>query len=228
MKLRIKFAKYGCMKFIGHLDVMRFFQKAIRRAEIDIAYSEGYSPHQIMSFASPLGVGVESHGEYMDIVVNSNTSSKTLLDALNSVMVEGIDVLSVRRLPDDAKNAMASVQWADYTIAFREGYEPDFKTLEEAIKEMVNRKEIIVTKETKKSTRELDLKPCIREIRFQPNHTIFMSLKAGSEDNIKPELVIKAICEIGGFSLEKIALLMTREDLYGENMVSLNDYGEDF
>ena len=58
MKIRIKFRKYGVMKFIGHLDMMRYFQKAMRRAEIDIAYSEGFSPHQIMSFAAPLGVGV--------------------------------------------------------------------------------------------------------------------------------------------------------------------------
>ena len=65
MKIRIKFAKYGTMKFIGHLDMMRFFQKAIRRADIDIKYSEGFSPHQIMSFAAPLGVGIESRGEYM-------------------------------------------------------------------------------------------------------------------------------------------------------------------
>ena len=53
MKLRIKFNKYGPVRFIGHLDVMRFFQKAIRRAGIDVAYSQGFSPHQIMSFAAP-------------------------------------------------------------------------------------------------------------------------------------------------------------------------------
>ena len=58
MKLRIKFNKFGAVKFIGHLDVMRFFQKALRRADIDVAYSGGFSPHQIMSFASPLGVGL--------------------------------------------------------------------------------------------------------------------------------------------------------------------------
>ena len=57
MKIRIKFRKYGTMKFIGHLDVMRYFQKAIRRSEVNIRYSEGFSPHQIMSFAAPLGVG---------------------------------------------------------------------------------------------------------------------------------------------------------------------------
>ena len=60
MKIRIKFRKYGTMKFIGHLDVMRYFQKAIRRAEVNIRYSEGFSPHQIMSFAAPLGVGITS------------------------------------------------------------------------------------------------------------------------------------------------------------------------
>ena len=71
MKIRIKVRKYGVMKFIGHLDMMRYFQKAMRRAEIDIAYSEGFSPHQIMSFAAPLGVGITSDGEYLDIEVHS-------------------------------------------------------------------------------------------------------------------------------------------------------------
>ncbi len=52
MKIRIKFAKEGTMKFIGHLDIMRYFQKVMRRADVDIRYSEGFSPHQIMSFAA--------------------------------------------------------------------------------------------------------------------------------------------------------------------------------
>ena len=52
MKIRIKFQKQGTVRFIGHLDVMRYFQKVMRRAEVDIRYSEGFSPHQIMSFAA--------------------------------------------------------------------------------------------------------------------------------------------------------------------------------
>ena len=55
------------MKFIGHLDVMRYFQKAMRRADIPIAFTKGFSPHMIMSFANPLGVGLTSDGEYFDI-----------------------------------------------------------------------------------------------------------------------------------------------------------------
>ena len=89
MKVRVRFAKYGSMKFIGHLDIMRFFQKAIRRAGIDIRYSEGFSPHQIMSFAAPLGVGMESLGEYMDIELVSASDPQEIKEALNGQMVDG-------------------------------------------------------------------------------------------------------------------------------------------
>ena len=67
MTFRIRFAKYGVVKFIGHLDVMRYFQKVIRRSELPVCYSKGFNPHQIMSFAQPLGVGITSDGEFMEV-----------------------------------------------------------------------------------------------------------------------------------------------------------------
>ena len=66
MKLRIKYTKTGVLRFIGHLDVMRFFQKAIRRAKLDVSYTKGFSPHQIISFAAPMPLGMTSEGEYFD------------------------------------------------------------------------------------------------------------------------------------------------------------------
>ena len=66
LKIRIKYAKTGVLRYIGHLDVMRYFQKALRRAGLDVAYSQGYSPHQLITFAAPLGLGVTSEGEYFD------------------------------------------------------------------------------------------------------------------------------------------------------------------
>ncbi|MBQ8816858.1 MAG: DUF2344 domain-containing protein, partial [Lachnospiraceae bacterium] len=116
MKLRIKFKKFGPVKFIGHLDVMRFFQKALRRADVDVAYSGGFSPHQIMSFASPLGVGLESNGEYFDVEILSPISSQEFMDRVNAAGIPEIQVTDVRLLPDKAGNAMASVAAADYTI----------------------------------------------------------------------------------------------------------------
>ena len=92
MKIRIKFAKTGVMKFVGHLDVMRYFQKAIRRAELPIAYSEGFSPHMLLSFASPLGVGISSTGEYFDMVLAENMKTDEIVKRLNATMVEGMEV----------------------------------------------------------------------------------------------------------------------------------------
>ena len=124
MKLRIKFSKQGPVKFIGHLDLMRYFQRAVRRAGIDIKYSEGFNPHQIMSFGAPLRVGLTSNGEYMDIEVNAIESCEKLAKRLNEEMAKGIRILDCKRLSDNAKNAMSLVTAADYSVTFREGKKP--------------------------------------------------------------------------------------------------------
>lgn len=169
MNIRIKFQKYGVMKFIGHLDMMRYFQKAIRRADIDIAYSEGYSPHQIMSFAAPLGVGVTSDGEYLDIEVKSSKSSKESIQALNETMAEGISILEYRKLPDTAKTSMSLVAAADYLIYQKPGYAPlaDTKAqLQDKVEAFYEgQPQIMITKQTKKREIEMDLKPLIYEMK---------------------------------------------------------------
>lgn len=162
MKIRIKFRKQGIMKFIGHLDIMRYFQKAMRRADVDICYSGGFSPHQIMSFAAPLGVGLLSRGEYLDIEVNSTESSAEMVRRLNAVMSEGMEVLSYRRLDDSAKSAMSLVAAADYVLAFRPGKEPeDIEAFFAALAEFYAQPQIPVIKKTKSGEKEMDLKPLI-------------------------------------------------------------------
>ncbi len=215
MKIRIKFAKYGVMKFIGHLDTMRFFQKAIRRAGIDVKYSEGFSPHQIMSFAAPLGVGVESCGEYMDIEVLSMTSTEDMKQALNRVMVKGIEILSVTPLPERAKNAMASVAAASYRIHMKEGGFPvtDLKT---CIQGFYGQETIPYTKETKKSVRELDLKQGIYEMDADDEGGIRMLVNASSSGNIKPSMVFEKLCQYAGWEILPSACQVTRLETYAD------------
>lgn len=215
MKIRIKFAKYGTMKFIGHLDMMRFFQKAIRRADIDIRYSEGFSPHQIMSFAAPLGVGIESYGEYMDIEVLSMSSTEDMKRALNQVMVEGVEIISVTVLPDQVKNAMASVAAASYRIKMKEGSFP-IAGLERKIQDFYGQEAIPFTKETKKSTVGLDLKQGIYELRGEPDGAIYMLVNASSSGNIKPTMVLEKFCEFVGVEIPATAYQVTRLETYTE------------
>ena len=125
MNVRVRFAKYGAVKFIGHLDVLRYFQKAVRRAGLKIAYSQGFHPHQIMSFASPLGVGITSEGEYMDMELTAEYTPQEIVEALNTAMVEGFTVLSARILPEPEngrkrETAMSLVTAADYLVTVKE------------------------------------------------------------------------------------------------------------
>ena len=120
MTLRFKFKKYGTVVYLGHLDVMRFFQKAIRRSGIDAQYTEGYSPHLKLSFAQPLSVGVETDGDYFDLVMNSLPDMNTIKDEMNKQCVEGFEIVSVTLLNDDADNAMSSVKAAEYLYTFKE------------------------------------------------------------------------------------------------------------
>ena len=223
------------MKFIGHLDIMRYFQKVMRRADVDIRYSEGFSPHQIMSFAAPLGVGLESRGEYVDIEVLSTDSSKEMLRRINENMVEGMKALSYRALPDDAGNAMSLVAAADYEVRFREGYEPeDLDAFFAGIPEFLKKEEILFLKKTKKGEKEINIRPQIYQMEARPEHKIFLQIATGSAANLKPDAVLRAYAESRGETLGEFALMVTRLEVYADkgseekhDFVTLESFGED-
>ena len=231
MKIRIKFRKYGVMKFIGHLDIMRYFQKAIRRADIDISYSGGFSPHMIMSFAAPLGVGVTSSGEYFDMELTESMPSAEMEQRLNDTMADGMRVISVREIPDNKANAcMSLVAAADYSIEFREGKAPegDWKA---RIQEFYQQKEITILRKTKRSEQETDIRPWIYQLEVRGDK-VWMQLSQGSVQNLKPELVMEAFMNYLGQELQPFALLIHREEVYADkgteehrNLVSLEDLG---
>ena len=103
------------MKFIGHLDIMRFFQKVMRRADIPIAFTGGFSPHMIMSFANPLGVGVTSDGEYFDIELTEEIDMMAAVERMNQVVVEGIDIVNMVPISDDKKQTgMSPIEYREH------------------------------------------------------------------------------------------------------------------
>lgn len=216
MKVRIKFSKQGPVKFVGHLDTMRYFQKAMRRAEIAIRYSEGFNPHQVMSFASPLGLGLTSNGEYMDIEVDSMENEEDLVTRLNAVMAEGITILECRLLTDEAKSAMSVVAAADYTLSFYPGKEQaDMVGFFDGLKHFYSQERIMATKRTKRGEKEVDLKPLIYELCKKEDYTIFLKLSAGSQDNLKPELVMDAYDQWRGEKRLPVTFRIQREEIYG-------------
>lgn len=234
MKTRMRFTKTGSVKFIGHLDCMRFFQKAIRRARLDVAYSQGYSPHQLMSFASPLGVGITSDGEYIDVEFHSlpDMTMPSLADYLNQYMTEEMFVTEIEIMPDHFKNSMSLLRAADYMIVEKE---PGVFPKEWRIKweEFISQTEIRVVKKTKKSEKEIDIRPYILAYAFSIDsfaqktgekygevhcpyggETLYLQLTSGSETNIKPELVMDAFYQFCHTPVQPFSYQIHRLQMY--------------
>lgn len=237
MRARVKFAKTGIMRYVGHLDLMRFFQKAVKRSNLPIRYSEGFNPHQIMSFASPLGVGLTSEGEYMDIDLKEKVDPVAALNSLNDNMVEGLEITGFKYLPDDAEKCMSAVTAASYIVTYKDSkddacYIDNISDLK--LKFFDEAHSINIIKKTKKGERELDLKPLI----YRFNLTIVdkvpvydFLLSSGSTDNIKPELVVKAFHEFIGLpEFDDLSLDIKRVDMFTgqpDNFISLGEIGDE-
>lgn len=212
MKVRIKFTKTGPLKFIGHLDLMRYFQKAFRRAEVDIAYSTGFSPHQIISFAAPLGIGITSEGEYMDAEFHTIDDSETMIKRINHVMAEGITITQFLVLDDKERNAMSSVAGADYRLTINPGYYEDIDFISN-YQSFLAQETISILKKTKKSESVIDIRPFIYEMDVS-EQAIFMKLCTGSTNNLKPETVMEAFCQYLQIPFEKFGFHIHRLETY--------------
>ena len=171
MTLRIRFAKYGALRFIGHLDVMRYFQKVIRRADLPVRYSQGFTPHQIMTFAHPLSLGVSSDAEYMEVDFTEDLDPAEVVERMRTQTSEGFAIISCRVLPEvpegtHRESLMSLVSAAEYMISWKDGYSgiPDEDKLRDAICRLYSQDSIVVEKSTKKTTENTDIKPFIYRI----------------------------------------------------------------
>ena len=214
--------------------MMRYFQKAISRANLPIAYSEGFNPHQIMSFGNPLGLGMTSSAEYMDIELLEEVPSLDGINRLNKQMVSGIKILSFRYLPDKAKNAMSATWASSYKIELNDKIEEaigDMSDISQRIDDFMSLEECIITKKTKKSTRKLDILPLIYEFQYRDKY-FYIKCSSSSGDNIKPEVIMNEFFKYLGYELEldRVNLNIERLDIYtleDDSLISLDNIGVD-
>ncbi len=229
MKVRIKFSKSGALVYIGHLDVMRYFQKLFRRADIPVAYSEGFSPHQLLSFTPPLPLGMESDGEYADVELTSSVKTKDALETLRKESVPEISIKSFRELPEKCLSAMASVSAAKYTV--KSVGNDAWADMDKKIGSFLDKDEAIITKKTKKNEREVNIRPLVYELGHNNDSgTTTMLISSGSTDNLKPEHVLQYLGVLEHADCDPDDLLIRRIDQYtfvDGTFISLDDLGHD-
>ncbi|MCR4605713.1 MAG: TIGR03936 family radical SAM-associated protein [Eubacterium sp.] len=231
IKTRMRFTKTGTLRFLGHLDLMRFFQKAIKRAGLDVAYSKGYSPHQLMSFASPLGVGRTTDGDYLDVEFASEVDPAEVMERLNRELNREVYITDIELMPEGFKNSMSMLVSADYMITTKtpDAFPDNYKELFE---NFLDQDEIIIHKKTKKSERDVDIKPDIQIYAFDkeeftkktgtempelhPVYTgdsIYLRLPAESGNTLNPDHVMSAFFSYIGAANQSASYAIHRIDM---------------
>lgn len=183
-----RYEKTENARYVSHLDFVRMFGRALRRAHLPMAYSEGFNPHPLLGFALPLSVGYTSECEILEIVLTEEMNPREIMDRLNSVLPGGVKILSGHA----GKSNMKKLATALYQVY------PE-KT-PAGVAEFLSMKEILIEKKTKSGIKECDIRPDIKDIKVTLGK-IEMVLSAGSRANLKPEVVIAAMNKyIPGYS----------------------------
>lgn len=161
MKKRVYFDKFGEMKFISHLDLMRFFDRLLKKSQIPVKYSQGFHPRPKMSFGSPISLGTEAYNELMDFELETPMSNEEVFDRLNSSNVVGFRVNKV----EDVIGKSSIME--EYTIMVYE-----IESEEEIITKLetlLNQEEIVEVKEKKGKVTTRNLKERIKSFRREGN-----------------------------------------------------------
>ncbi len=210
---------------------MRLFQKAIRRAKLQVSYSQGFSPHQIISFAAPMPLGMTSEGEYFDGEFEQVTSTEDMMNRLNGTLPEGVKVLDIVKLPDNAKPSMSIVTASDYYIYKNdECNNNNIEKIVNALDDFNKEIKIEIMKKTKTKEELSDIKPGIYKLEKR-NEGIYMLLASGSMLNLKPELVVEALCVYANIEYNRYDYMVHRLETYmGEKdkLQSLIESGKRF
>lgn len=222
-KMRIKFTKLGDLRYISHLDLMQTISRAMRRAKVPIAFSQGYNPHHIMSLGSALALGLTSDAEYMDIELKEEMAGDKFIEEMVPHLPEGLKFLQAEMIPFKTKSLMAQINIAVYLINLKTDLEKE--GLEATINEFYNQEKIIIdrirTKRGKKKVRKVDLKALMRELKviyLDGMPILKMTVQTGSRGNARPEEVMGALVEYAEGKIEEVPLTFVhRLGLYVED-----------
>jgi len=197
-RLRIRFSRGEELKFISHLDIMRLWQRALHRAGIPLAYTEGFSPHPRISLAAPLAVGVTSQAELMDIFCTRWVSPHFFTNAVGQQLPPGIEMLQVHSVAPSMPSLQSQVGYAEYRVEVET--EKDQQGIEAALASLLSAKSLPWHHQRDTGTRNYDLRALIDNLWLIEWHnsygTIGMKLRCDSGGSGRPEQVAAAL----GFS----------------------------
>jgi len=181
-RVRLRFSKGGALRFIGHLDFLRVFQQTIRRAGLPAAFSQGFNPHLLLSFALPLPLGMSSENDYADVTLEEELSGDEIVERLNAAAPDG---LAVKAAYPVENKAASIVTVADYSLITDCGFS-------DTVQNLLQSQTIVISKKTKSGIKDTDIRPDIFSLKAADG-MVHMRLSAGSARFLHPMTVAELI-----------------------------------
>ena len=213
MRIRITFVKQGALRYTGHLDLHKLWERAARRAELPLAYSQGFHPQPKMNMAAALPLGFSSRCEMLDMRLKHEIPLDDLPTRLNSTLPSGLQVVDVQQVDERAPALQTQVSSAEYEVTLTEAVERS--ELEQRIDSVIESEAI----PRERRGKMYDLRPLIEEMHVLPDGRIFMRLSAREGATGRPEEVLDVLgIAFEGTRIERTRLLFLQEPSEGEKV----------
>ena len=209
MKMIVVFEKCPRLRHIGHLDLMRAMQRALRRSGLPLAYSQGFNPHILLSFAAPLSVGMPGKREIMEVPIQSEMDADEFLQKLSAALPPDLPCLACHPVDDRHPAPMALLTAAMYEAQL--DHVP--QELSDVIRRFLAQKEIPAVRKTKTGLKPCDIRPMIYALSLRDDR-LYFTLALCEKATCKPDLLLSSLFEFAG--MERPRALVTRLQLLGE------------
>lgn len=209
MKMIVVFEKKPRLRHIGHLDLMRAMQRALRRSGLPLRYSQGFNPHILLTFAAPLSVGMPGQREIMEVPIEGEMTGEAFMEKLFAALPPDLPCVSVLPVDDRHPAPMALLNAA----AYRAELESVPEGFEKTVQDYLAQKEIPAVRKTKTGMKPCDIRPMIYSLELQGN-ALSMTLALCEKATCKPDLLLDSLFSFAG--VERPRALITRVQLLGE------------
>ncbi|MEJ2052533.1 MAG: TIGR03960 family B12-binding radical SAM protein [Calditrichaceae bacterium] len=218
-KFRMCYTKTGYARFISHLDLIRVFERTCRRAEIPVAYSEGFNPRPKFSFAPPLSLGYSSESEYMDVEIKQGFSGE-LKEKLNAHLPEGIFINNIKEISGSIESLNEAIKYADYEIQIQD--RPlDGMEFKKDLKSFLEKDEIIVQRRVKGKIKSINIRPFISSINHKKD-TLHISTKSVDRRTVRINEILECLFTDGGSLISSVHRKRQIVNLNGEKLSPLD------
>ena len=211
MRAMIRFGKQPRLRFISHLDLQRFFQRALNRTGLPVAYTQGFNPHAVMSFGSALALGWTSEYEIFDVKLSVPMGRKRTEEAMRQALPEDLPVLEVRMVDDRHPAPMAMVRASDYEIALSG---ENAGAVLDAVDAFLASEQVMAVRKTKSGEKEIDIRPLAISLE-RAGDVLLARLKLTETDTLKPDLLVNSLAKLAG--VEPPEARIHRKCLLGED-----------